>query len=33
MDYRTDIQALHPRVSRAIIEDTEVSTIPWQRVG
>ena len=33
VDYRADIQTLHPRISRAIVEQTEIGAIPWQRAG
>jgi hypothetical protein len=33
VDYRADIQTLHPRVSRAVVEQTEIGPIPWQRAG
>ena len=29
----TNIQTLHPCVSRTIVEDAKVSSIPWQRTG
>ena len=33
MDYRADIQALHPRISWAVVEQTEIGAIPWQRAA
>ena len=33
MDYRADIQATRPCVRRAVVVDTEISPIPWQRIG
>jgi hypothetical protein len=33
VDYRADIQTLHPRISWAIVEQTEIGAIPWQRAG
>ena len=33
MDYRADIQTLHPRISRAVVEQTEIGPIPRQRAG
>jgi tetratricopeptide (TPR) repeat protein len=33
MDYRADIQPLHPRISWAVVEQTEISAIPRQRAG
>jgi hypothetical protein len=33
VDYRANIQTLHPRISRAIVEQTEIGPIPWQRAG
>ena len=33
VDYRANIETLHPRVSRAVVEQTEIGPIPWQRTG
>ena len=33
VDYRADIQTLHPRISWAVVEKTEIGAIPWQRAG
>ena len=33
VDYRADIQTLHPRISWAVVEQTEIGAIPWQRAG
>ena len=33
VDYRANIQTLHPRVGWAVVEQTEIGAIPWQRAG
>src|SRR5262249_16344074 len=33
VNHRADIKTLHPSVSRAIVEQTKISAIPWQRTG
>ena len=33
VDYRADIQTLHPCISWAVVEQTEISAIPWQGAG
>ena len=33
VNYCANIQTLHPRISRAVVEQTEISPIPWQRAG
>ena len=33
VDYRANIQTLHPRISWAVVEQTEIGSIPWQRPG
>src|SRR2546425_3329095 len=33
LDHRANIQALQPCVGRAVVEQTEIGPIPWQRTG
>ena len=33
VDYRANIQTLHPRISWAVVEQTEIGAAPWQRAG
>src|SRR6266550_6905013 len=33
MDYRANIKTPHPRINRAVVEQTEIGAIPRQRVG
>ena len=33
VDYRTNIQTLHPRVGWAVVEKTEIGAAPRQRTG
>src|SRR5262249_47203765 len=33
VNYRTHIQATSPSVSRAIVEDTKIGPMPWERTG
>src|SRR5205823_14492684 len=33
VNYCANIQALHPRISWAVVEQTEIGAAPWQRTG